>query len=86
MPRRVASTVLRRGAPENGAPYPTCTTTDVLQAKAAIRNTVIGILHLHQVPSIAAQLRSCHRDPYRLPLQLLGLTRPLMPTGNPAVT
>jgi hypothetical protein len=56
------------------------------QAKAAIRNTVIGILHLHQVPSIAAQLRSCHRDPYRLPLQLLGLTRPLMPTGNPAVT
>jgi predicted transposase YbfD/YdcC len=46
------------------------------QAKAAIRNTVIGILHLHRIPNIAAQLRICHRDPYRLPLQLLGLTRP----------
>ena len=56
------------------------------QAMAAIRNTVIGILHLHQVPNIAAQLRACHRDPYRLPLQLLGLTTPLAPTGNPAVT
>jgi predicted transposase YbfD/YdcC len=57
------------------------------QAKAAVRNTVIGILHLHQVPNIAAQLRACHRDPYQLPLQLLGLIRPQMPlTGNPAVT
>jgi predicted transposase YbfD/YdcC len=60
------------------------------QAKAAIRNTIIGILHLHRVPSIAAQLRICHRDPYRLPLRLLGLTAPLTltltPTGNPAVT
>lgn len=46
------------------------------QAKAAIRNTIIGILHLHRIPNIAAQLRICHRDPYRLPLQLLGLTRP----------
>jgi len=57
------------------------------QAKAAIRNTIIGILHLHRIPNIAAQLRSCHRDPYRLPLQLLGLTRPQVPpTGNHAVT
>jgi predicted transposase YbfD/YdcC len=57
------------------------------QAMAAIRNTVIGILHLHRIPNIAAQLRSCHRDPYRLPLQLLGLTRPQVPlTGNHAVT
>jgi len=48
------------------------------QAKAAIRNTIIGILHLHRIPNIAAQLRICHRDPYRLPLQLLGLTRPQM--------
>src|ERR1019366_6838651 len=31
--------------------------------------------------------RSCHRDPCRLPLQLLGLTRPQVPlTGNHAVT
>ena len=57
------------------------------QALAAIRNTIIGILHLHQVPNIAAQLRACHRDPYRLPLQLLGLTAPQpVPAGNPAVT
>ncbi|MDQ2874895.1 MAG: ISAs1 family transposase, partial [Actinomycetota bacterium] len=56
------------------------------QAAAAVRNTIIGILHLHQVPNIAAQLRANHRDPYRLPLQLLGLTTPLTPTGNPAVT
>ena len=57
------------------------------QARAAVRNTVIGILHLHQVPNIAAQLRICHRDPYQLPLQLLGLTRPRPPlTGNLAVT
>ena len=48
------------------------------QAKAAIRNTIIGILHLHRIPDIAAQLRICHRDPYGLPLQLLGLTRPQM--------
>ena len=27
VPRRVASTVLRRGAPENGAPYPTTAST-----------------------------------------------------------
>jgi hypothetical protein len=40
----------------------------------------------HQVPDIAAQLRACHRDPCRLPLQLLGLTAPLTLTGNPAVT
>ena len=56
------------------------------QALAAIRNTIIGILHLHRVPNIAAQLRANHRDPYRLPLQLLGLTTLLTPTGNPAVT
>ncbi len=57
------------------------------QAMAAIRNTIIGILHLHQVPNIAAQLRICHRDPYRLPLQFLGLTTPQTTlTGNPAVT
>jgi len=46
------------------------------QAMAAIRNTIIGILHLHRIPNIAAQLRSCHRDPYRLPLQLLASPGP----------
>ena len=57
------------------------------QAKAAIRNTITGILHLHQVPDIAAQLRINHRDPCRLPLQLPGLTTPQPAlTGNPAVT
>jgi hypothetical protein len=39
------------------------------------------------MPNIAAQLRICRRDPYRLPLQLLGLTLPQVPlTGNHAVT
>ena len=56
------------------------------RAMAAVRNTVTGILHLHRVPNIAAQLRACHRDPYQLPLQLLGLMTPLAPNGNPAVT
>jgi predicted transposase YbfD/YdcC len=56
------------------------------RAMAAVRNTVAGILHLHQVPDIAAQLRANHRDPYQLPLQFLGLMTPLAPNGNPAVT
>ena len=56
------------------------------RAMAAVRNTVAGILHLHQVPNIAAQLRANHRDPCQLPLQLLGLMTPLAPKGNPAVT
>jgi len=56
------------------------------RAMAAVRNTVAGILHLHRVPNIAAQLRANHRDPYQLPLQLLGLMTPLAPNGNPAVT
>jgi hypothetical protein len=56
------------------------------RAMAAVRNTVAGMLHLHRVPNIAAQLRACHRDPYQLPLQFLGLMTPLAPNGNPAVT
>ena len=43
------------------------------QAFAAIRNAVAGAFRLLQVPGIAAQLRASRRDPYRLPLQLLGL-------------
>jgi hypothetical protein len=56
------------------------------RAMAAVRNTIAGILHLHQVPNIAAQLRASHRDPCRLPLQFLGLITPLAPNGNRAVT
>ena len=56
------------------------------RAMAAVRNAVTGILHLHRVPNIAAQLRANHRDPYQLPLQFLGLITPLAPKGNPAVT
>ena len=56
------------------------------RAMAAVRNTIAGILHLHRVPNIAAQLRANHRDPYQLPLLLLGLVAPLTPNGNPAVT
>jgi predicted transposase YbfD/YdcC len=43
------------------------------QAFAAIRNTVTGAFRLLLAPGIAAQLRASRRDPYRLPLQLLGL-------------
>ncbi|MDQ2876490.1 MAG: hypothetical protein M3Y33_17505 [Actinomycetota bacterium] len=43
------------------------------QAFAAIRNAVAGAFRLLGVPGIAAQLRASRRDPYRLPLHLLGL-------------
>jgi predicted transposase YbfD/YdcC len=43
------------------------------QAFAAIRNAVTGAFRLLRVPGIARQLRASRRDPYRLPLQLLGL-------------
>lgn len=43
------------------------------QAFAAVRNAVAGAFRLLGVPGIAAQLRASRRDPYRLPLQLLGL-------------
>jgi hypothetical protein len=43
------------------------------QAFAAIRNAVTGAFRLLRVPGIASQLRASRRDPYRLPLQLLGL-------------
>jgi predicted transposase YbfD/YdcC len=61
-------------------------TRSAYRAMAAVRSAVAGILHLHQVPNIAAQLRANHRDPYQLPMQLLGLMTPLAPNGNPAVT
>ncbi len=56
------------------------------RAMAAVRNAVIGALHLQKIPNIAAQLRHNHRDPYRLPMLLLGLMTPLDPNSNPAVT
>jgi len=43
------------------------------QAFAAIRNAVTGAFRLLGIHGIAAQLRAARRDPYRLPLQLLGL-------------
>jgi len=61
-------------------------TRGAYQAMAAVRNAVAGILHLHQVPNIAAQLRANHRDPYQLPMLLLGLMTPLTPNGSPSVT
>lgn len=51
-------------------------TCSAYRAMAAVRNAVVGILHLHQVPNIAAQLRVNHRDPYQLPMRLLGLMTP----------
>lgn len=49
------------------------------QAFAAIRNAITGAFRLLGVPGIAAQLRASRRDPYRLPLQLLGLAALPMP-------
>ena len=73
----VRDVVLGEDASRAGRPH---------RAMAAVRNTVIGILHLHQVPNIAAQIRACHRDPCRLPPRSLGLAIPLVPNRNPAVT
>jgi predicted transposase YbfD/YdcC len=46
------------------------------QAMAAIRNLIISICNLRGIDNIARQLRACHRDPYRLPPLLMGLTKP----------
>ncbi len=43
------------------------------RALAGLRNLIISVLHLRGITNIAAQLRSAHRDPYQLPLRLLGL-------------
>jgi len=52
------------------------TVTSAYQAMAAIRNLVIGICSLRGIRNLARQLRACHRDPYRLPLFLMGLMKP----------
>ncbi|GIH73550.1 ISAs1 family transposase [Sphaerimonospora thailandensis] len=44
-----------------------------IRAMAALRNLVIGVLHLRGITRISRQLRACGRDPYRRPLILLGL-------------
>ncbi|HET8682722.1 MAG TPA: ISAs1 family transposase [Micromonosporaceae bacterium] len=46
------------------------------QAMAALRNLIIGICSLNGIRNLARQLRTNHRDPYRLPLLLLGLMKP----------
>lgn len=46
------------------------------QAMAAIRNLVIGVCSLRGIQNLARQLRACRRDPYRLPLLLMGLMKP----------
>ncbi len=46
------------------------------RAMAALRNLVIGMCRLQGITRISRQLRHCGRDPYRLPLILLGLARP----------
>jgi len=46
------------------------------QAMTAIRNLIIGICSLRGIRNLARQLRACHRDPYRLPLLLIGLMKP----------
>src|SRR5215470_9787896 len=46
------------------------------QAMAALRNLIISVCALHGIRRLAQQLRANHRDPYRLPLLLLGLAKP----------
>jgi hypothetical protein len=43
---------------------------------AALRNTIISTCALHGIHKLAQQLRATRRDPYRLPLLLLGLAKP----------
>jgi len=43
------------------------------RALAGLRNLIISVLRLRGTANIAAQLRASHRDPYQLPLRLLGL-------------
>jgi hypothetical protein len=87
MPAAASSTRCSTAGRRSGAGAGDHVTVTDSHHPALLRNTIIGILHLHRIPNIAAQLRSCHRDPYQLPLRLLGLTTPQVPlTRNPAVT
>jgi predicted transposase YbfD/YdcC len=52
------------------------------RAMAALRNLVVSIFRLRGITRISRQLRECGRDPYQLPLILLGLAKP---TINPTV-
>jgi hypothetical protein len=54
----------------------TSTVKGAYQAMAAIRNLIIGICSLRGIRNPTRQLRACHRDPYRLPLLLMGLMKP----------
>src|ERR1035438_1687039 len=64
VPRRVASTVLRRGAPENGAPYPTCTTMSVMSAPA--RTPAVSAARTRpRPPSATRSSGSCTCTGYR---------------------
>jgi predicted transposase YbfD/YdcC len=53
------------------------------RAMAALRNLVVSIFRLRGITRISRQLRECGRDPYRRPLILLGLARPI---NDPTVT
>jgi predicted transposase YbfD/YdcC len=61
------------------------------QAMAALRNLIISICALRGIRKLAPQLRAARRDPYRLPLLLLGLAKPNpnpqpSPNRTPTVT
>jgi hypothetical protein len=88
VPRRVASTVLRRGAPENGAPYPTPCTTDATWTGTSTaprsapatgrrswpcRNLAIAIMKVAGAASIAATNGHYPTNAIR-PLATFGLT------------
>ena len=56
MPRRVASTVLRRGAPENGAPYPTTNSTGSVRDVTYQEDK--SLVRTGNAPRVMATLRS----------------------------
>lgn len=47
------------------------------RAMAALRNLIIGVCRLRGITRISRQLRHNSRDPYRRPLVLLGLAKPI---------
>jgi hypothetical protein len=46
------------------------------QGLAALRNVVVGLLHGHHVPNLAAAVRACAWSPATGVLGLLGLASP----------
>lgn len=57
-------------------------TSTAARAMTALRNLVIGLCRLAGITRISHQLRHNSRDPYRRPLVLLGLAKPIRDQSN----